>query len=376
LSEENSNYTKKSGLMKKVNLLSIVFGILLSSSCQGKTQQQVVNEANVQVQPQQLHVYKNLSIYLIQGKDQVDRKYVTLEEAMDKKLIVLHETGNVDELSVDNKSDRHVFILSGDIVKGGRQDRTMAEDVILKPGSKNVPLKSFCVEHGRWTQRESENAAAFSSSKNMLSNKNMKIAARAKKEQQEVWKEVSSFQDEASKNVNADVKSNVSASSLQLTLENKDLQSVVNEYMKALEPFFKEKSDVLGFVFCINGKISTVDIFGNADLFRKLRTKLLESAANEAVFQYDEKLRFEHPSVKTINTFIADAEKGEETVTNTGENTIEKRYETDKSVMFKTYNTDAGKEAVHTTVYSTEGVDMGSSSDQQFRYGGINRNRR
>ncbi len=218
--------------MKNLRLISMLLVVLIFCSCQdGKSQ----NQESVKVTSQQSHAHKNLAVYLIRGKDVVNRKYITLEEAMDNKYIVLHETGNVGELSVDNKSDKYVFILSGDIVKGGRQDRTIAEDIILKPGCRKVPLKSFCVEQSRWTQRGMENVAAFSSSKNMLSNKNLKIAAREQKQQHAVWTEVSSFQDKASVNVKSNVKSRESATSLQLTLENKDLQSSVKEYVKAME---------------------------------------------------------------------------------------------------------------------------------------------
>ena len=338
--------------MKKFKLLSVVLSSLILCSCQQG------NSQNPAAQPSEqtgaLYVYKNLAIWLIQGEDQVGRKYVTLEEAMDKKYIVLHETGSVNQLSVDNKSDKYVFILSGDIVKGGKQDRTIGSDIILEPGCKNVPLESFCVEQSRWRQRGDESSAEFSSSKKMLSNKNLKIAARSEKEQGKVWKEVADFQEETAKNINKEVKSSVSATSLQLTLENKDLQSATKEYLEAIEPFFKGKKDVLGFGFCINGKISTIDVFGNADLFAKLKDKLLESAVNEAVSQYNEKTRFENPSKQAIQTFITAAEKGDETITVTGKNTMEKRYKTDKSIMFKTINQDASENPVHLTIYSVE----------------------
>lgn len=366
--------------MKKFRTLSIVLGVLLMAGCQpGKSQ---VTDAMPQDKAPDLssfHTYKNLSVYLIRGEDQVSREYISLEEAMDHGNIALHETGDVGELSADNKSNKHIFIMSGDIVKGGKQDRTIAEDIILKPGAKKVPLKSFCVEQSRWQQRGSENVAEFSSSKKILSNKNLKIAAREKKQQSEVWNEVSSFQEKAGENINKDVKSQVSATSLQLTLEDKDLQLTAKEYIEAIEPFFEGKTDVLGFVFCVNGKISTTDYFGNAKLFAKLRAKLLESAANEAVFQYQEKQEQVAPSVKDIATFMSSAEKGEERVTDTGENTVEKRYKADHSVMFHTYNTDAGENPVHVSIFSTDDIDMSDNGNsrinqnQQFRSGGLNR---
>ena len=211
--------------MKKYSFLSLALTMFMGGCNQsGKSQDPATGETTVKVQSEDSRSsnsrsYKNLTVFLIQGKDRISKNYLSLEEAMENGSIVLHETGSVGELSVDNKSDKHVFIMSGDIVKGGKQDRTIAEDIILKPGSKKVPLKSFCVEHSRWSSRGQESESQFSSSKKMLSNKNLKIAAREKKEQQEVWKEVSDFQSKTSENIKADVKSTQSATSLQLTLE-------------------------------------------------------------------------------------------------------------------------------------------------------------
>jgi hypothetical protein len=46
-----------------------------------------------------------------------------------------------------------------------------------------------------------------------------------------------------------------SPSSLQLTLENKDLQTQVQAYVTRLEKCSAGKSDVVGFAFTINGKV-------------------------------------------------------------------------------------------------------------------------
>ena len=57
---------------------------------------------------------------------------LTLQEAMDQKLFVVYETAEVNELEVENLSKEFdVFIQSGDIVKGGRQDRVLAVSIII-----------------------------------------------------------------------------------------------------------------------------------------------------------------------------------------------------------------------------------------------------
>src|SRR5438477_3660806 len=105
------------------------------------------------------YTHENLTVFLIHGGDQSGGKtYLTLQEALDQKKVVVHETGNVNELSVENVSDEPVYIQSGEIVKGGRQDRTLGTDMILVKSMGNMPIASFCVEHGRWTGRGAEAA--------------------------------------------------------------------------------------------------------------------------------------------------------------------------------------------------------------------------
>jgi len=304
-----------------------------------------------------LIVYKNLAVYLIEGKDRLTENYMTLEEAMDNGVTVLHETGNVGELVIDNMSKRYVFVMAGDIVKGGRQDRTMATDVILKPESRNVPLKSFCVERSRWHQRGREDAMHFSESKKMLSDEKLKIASRYNRDQGEVWNEVDRYQVQACMVLGNEVRSRESESSLHLTLDNEHLQKSVKEYLDAIRPAFEGKSDITGFAFSINGRISTLENFGSADLFGKLRDKLLESAASEAFAKYDEKLDYRIPSAEDVKNFIVVAKSGHESASKTGEITLERRYETSQSILFKTYHEDESrKEKVHTSVYNTDGL--------------------
>src|SRR5664280_78935 len=124
-------------------------------------------------------IHNNLQVFLIHGDSQLEeRRYATLSEALEKKLVVIKETGNVQELTFENLSeDLTVFLNAGDIVKGGRQDRTVRDDLILPPQSGQVPLASFCVEHGRWTKRGEESLTAFSSNTKSLSSRKEKLAA-------------------------------------------------------------------------------------------------------------------------------------------------------------------------------------------------------
>ena len=58
--------------------------------------------------------------------------------------------GSVPEVVVENTSrDAHVFIMAGEVISGGKQTRTVREDVVLAPGQR-IELGVFCVEKHRW----------------------------------------------------------------------------------------------------------------------------------------------------------------------------------------------------------------------------------
>ncbi len=231
------------------------------------------------------HTHKNLSVYLIHNRAQVKRaEYIPLEEALEKGIVRVNETGEVNHLTAENLSSRfHVFIQSGDIVKGGKQDRTIGQDVVLAPKSGKVPLNAFCVERGRWRPRGKEMVQQFSSSKKRLSSKKLKIAAKKAKSQSEVWRAVEEEQQKLRRKLKKSVKSRVSDTSLQLTLEDENVQKESYAYVKAISPKGLATNDIVGYAYTINGKFNTADIFESSDLFKKIWAKALEAAACEAV---------------------------------------------------------------------------------------------
>ena len=70
-------------------------------------------------------IHQNLAVYLIHGRDvHPGTKFLTLQEALAAKQVIVHETGAVNELQLENvSSEFEVFIQAGDIVKGGRPRR-------------------------------------------------------------------------------------------------------------------------------------------------------------------------------------------------------------------------------------------------------------
>jgi ARG/rhodanese/phosphatase superfamily protein len=229
--------------------------------------------------------HANLSVFLIHGPGRSSgRPLVTLQEALAQKKVVVHETGNVNELAVENVSaDADVYIQSGDIVKGGRQDRMIAQDFIVPARSGKMPIASFCVEHGRWSRRGNEAAHAFNGSSDQVAGKALKMAARRDGDQGRVWQEVAANQAKLSKSLGAPVAAAESASSFQLTLENAKVTAGVEDYVRALSARGLAPKDVVGCAFAVNGQLSGAEVYASRELFERLWPKLLKAAAVEAI---------------------------------------------------------------------------------------------
>src|SRR5438034_6204942 len=155
----------------------------------------------------------NLTVFLIHGKDKIKGEtFITLQEALVQKKVIVRETRSVNELSIENISSQEVYVQSGDIVKGGQQDRMMAVDLILPPRSGRIGISAFCVENGRWSKRGTEEVTNFGSSANVIAGRDVKLAAKSASSQSEVWRQVAVAQDKLSANTGARVNGDASPS--------------------------------------------------------------------------------------------------------------------------------------------------------------------
>jgi hypothetical protein len=254
----------------------------------------------------------NLSVFLIHGKDKIKGTFITLQEALVQRKVIVRETREVNELSIENISGEEVYVQSGDIVKGGQQDRMMAVDLILPPRSGKIPISAFCVENGRWSRRGSEEVTTFTSSGNAVASREVKLAAKMKGSQGEVWKEVSVAQDKLSANTGGDVRADASPTSFQLALENKNVKANADSYIKALGGLVNSRPDVIGYVFAINGKINSADVYASSALFKKLWPKLLQASAIEAVAELRRGEKYDAPKPADVQGFLDDGSKGPE----------------------------------------------------------------
>jgi hypothetical protein len=291
------------------------------------------------------YTHENLTVFLIHGDDQVkDKNFLTLDEALEQKKVIVHETKNVNQLSVENVSDKdEVFIQAGDIVKGGQQDRVLAFDLVVPPKSGKVAINSFCCEAGRWTKRGKEDVRNFNSSKDQLPNKDLKLAARKAMSQREVWDNVSKAQAKLAQNANAPVKAAASETSLQLTLEHKKVLESIDGYVKKLTPAVADQKDVIGYAFAVNGQMNSADVYASSALFKKLWPKLVKATAVEAFHEVKKDKKFEPVKGDAVLAFLADPEKGKKSQKDIDKRLSQVLKETEKKVLFETCDKSNGQ---------------------------------
>jgi hypothetical protein len=311
------------------------FSVVLGQTQSTKNQTSEIQASNYRISGPYTH--KNLTVYLVHGKDLISgHNFLTLQEALAQKKVVVYETKDVNELAIRNFSNQDVYVQAGDIVRGGDQDRMISTDFIVPAKSGRMPIAAFCVESGRWNKRGREESSNFSSSENSVSTKELKLAAKRDNSQQAVWNNVSVAQAKLSKNVGARVQSVVSASSLELSVESPSVKESSAEYISALSSILQNKSDVIGYAFAINGHVNSADVYASRALFAKLWPKLLKATAVEAIAEIQKDQQFKPVADENITTFLADSEKANAVEKDVTPHVRVVTREDDKNIFFET----------------------------------------
>jgi hypothetical protein len=315
------------------------------------------------------YAHGNLAIFVVHGRPGLAGKApITLQEALQKGAVRVIETGSVNQLQVENLGAEAVFIQSGDIVKGGKQDRVLSVDLVLAPRSGKVAIDSFCVEQSRWTRRGQEDVSTFGSSAALLPSREMKIAARAPlmaaaapqttppvdgrrpqqrvdgasvgNSQSKVWRGVSDMQDKLQRSVGAPVAAPQSTSSLQLSMESEKLRQATAAYVGALTGAIDREPDAIGYVVVINGQINGADIYGAPGLFRKMWPKLLQASVVEALAERKDGAPAEPPAIDAVRAFLAGAETGKRASRQLNDATIIETRDADKVQLLEARRKD------------------------------------
>jgi hypothetical protein len=204
-------------------------------------------------------VHEHLAIYPVFRKVAFDiEDYLTLDEAQKAKvpIVVVRNTGS-----------KPIYIMAGEIIIGGKQDRMVSHDVLILPG-KIMEVSVRCVEHGRWHGNSHEfksgGAVGIGSVRSALQFK----------AQQDVWNEVA----KACEQNQAGSESGTYGA----MLSNDDIEKKTKPFLDAMEQGLSEK-EMVGFIMALNGEVVCVDIFTNPKFFAKVREKLIKAYVLDAI---------------------------------------------------------------------------------------------
>ncbi len=267
--------------------------------------------------------YENLALFPVVARQTADTSaFVTLDEALASGDAVVSEQGGdliprsrdgrplsvpqggaqVNRLALVHRGSKSLLLLAGEVVSGGKQDRVIAKDRIVRPGSDPLPLDVFCVEHGRW----SGGSSFFSAAKTMV-HPSVREKAAVEQKQDQVWAAVRSGSTHPSAVAAPDappggVASTLSRAEIANTVvveaqsESYDKiygrsrigQSVDAFAEEAARRFAKATAGlkderVIGVVVAYGGEVAWADTFASGELFSRYGKKLLRSYAVEAM---------------------------------------------------------------------------------------------
>jgi hypothetical protein len=150
-----------------------------------------------------------------------------------------------------------------------------------------------------------------------------------------------------SKSVGDNVQAPVSASSLELSVENVKVKETTAAYLQALSGILQNKSDVIGYVFAINGHVNSADVYASRALFAKLWPKLLKASAVEAVAELNKDIETKPVASETVHVFLTESEKGNAAARQVTARVKVVTREDDKNIFFETQDRAANDGWVH-----------------------------
>ena len=266
------------------------------------------------------YTYENLRIFPIRANDVFREaykdvgKFNNLETAIKDDNLEVTETdvsGQVNTLYAENQSKDTIYIMAGEVVKGGKQDRIIGQDIVIAPGKK-VNLSAFCVEQGRWTKSKTKGDNGndkFDGYFNVTS-KEIRKAAIVDKNQGVVWNKVAETTE----------RNNVSSGTGAYTaLDNsKEYKETIDQYMAKFKSAWDGDSKVVGVVAVTGDKIIGADIFATHDLFVNAYNSLLHSYMTDAMTN-GAAVTITHTEVQTyLDKFLANEAEQEKALEGKG----------------------------------------------------------
>jgi len=242
--------------------------------------------------------YGQLTIYPLQlrWRQPTHQRLQTLDAALGNGWLEIREreAASVNRLRVRNVSDHHLFLMAGEMILGGKQNRTIAVDVILPPRSGVIDIEVYCVEQGRW-----DAGVGFKSSSAVAAGSVRKLAAAAA-DQRSVWN---------------DIDRQLSAAEVEASNSDYDefykTPDVERRMREAIARLRMPLQRTVGVVALVHGRIVAADIFSNVNLFEALWPKLCQSYVTDVIVPFPQARREHlhgHPDIRAYLNQLRDSQ--------------------------------------------------------------------
>lgn len=213
--------------------------------------------------------HRGLALFPLVGRSSPAGDLRTLDEAAAGGWLEIREAGAaaIERVEVRNTSDRRVFLMAGELILGGKQNRMVREDVLLGPLGPPVPVPVYCGERGRWADGPE---TAFRSAGALGDARLRHLGARSEGQDQ-VW-------DEIGGRLSA-VAAAAPTADYHAVYEDLDTRRRLEEYADALRG--GRRLGTLGVVAVAHGRVLGCDVFADGSLLERLWDKIVRSYALE-----------------------------------------------------------------------------------------------
>jgi hypothetical protein len=290
-------------------LLVAVVGV---AGC-GRSQSEISDSAEVKLNGKTMRVsgpytHENLSVFLIHSPRQDRRDFLTLHEGLKKGQVKIteKEQEQVEELTMENQSDRPLYLQEGERLQGGKQDRTIIASLVISPKSGKVTVPTACIEQSRWEEGAEGKKFRFTVSA-ALAPKGVRGAGKVENSQQMVWNCVVAQKVTA----HASFKTPNTNTSANEMLDAPQARKISDRFTEALKGAFDGHRDAVGVAIVINNQVEEINIYPSNRLLAKLYPRLIGAYALQATMLKDQAEEAECPSPAAIAKFLTD-EQGKE----------------------------------------------------------------
>ncbi len=219
--------------------------------------------------------HRNLTLVPIKG-DSAGLDYVLAAEAIEDGTLTVKEvsdSGDVNMLIVQNKSDKRVLLLDGEELVGAKQNRILNTTILVEANTtQKIPVS--CVEQGRWNHVSAKFSSGMYSPPEMRSKKSRVVSrsyaqcGQAISDQGEVWADV--------ENIVNDLETHAPTRAMKDAFDQR--AGDFDSYVRAL-PY---PEGARGIMAAISGRFVAMDVLDRPETFQRIWNRLVTGYAMDA----------------------------------------------------------------------------------------------